>query len=179
MQICKPGNLLNTWGETSEESSVPVKNAFWLFVRVCFRGSRHFLSYGMLNVEERTIWRWHILNAQGLISCDGIRLTHAFPRFLWMPWRLSGFCCKKLLYRWKNICSCSFSEYRMLSENNSCGRRFFYSRTGIRTTLAEIFAFRSMWKTCVCRIDLKRRIYRRANWNCRFYFYSLLGFGKT
>ena len=81
MQICKPGNLLNTWGETSEESSVPVKNAFWLFVCVCFHGSRHFLSYGMLNVEERTIWRWHILNAQGLISCDGIRLTHAFPRF--------------------------------------------------------------------------------------------------
>lgn len=59
MSICKSGNLLNTKGETSDESSVPVKkvNLFWvclfLWKQIFFMYTAHFV-YGMLNVE-RTI----------------------------------------------------------------------------------------------------------------------------
>ena len=44
MLICKSGNLLSTWGETSDESSVPIKKVFALdFFGVSAFGSRHFL----------------------------------------------------------------------------------------------------------------------------------------
>lgn len=44
MLICKSGNLLSTWGETSDESSVPGKKVFALCLfGVSAFGSRHFL----------------------------------------------------------------------------------------------------------------------------------------
>lgn len=44
MLICKSGNLLSTWGETSDESSVPDRKVFALCLfGVSAFGSRHFL----------------------------------------------------------------------------------------------------------------------------------------
>ena len=44
MIICKSGNLLSTWGETSDESSVPNRKVFALCLfGVSAFGSRHFL----------------------------------------------------------------------------------------------------------------------------------------
>ena len=56
---------------------------------------------------ECSLWNRTILKRcrmKGLISCDGIQLTHAFPGLLWMPDICPRACCKEAnVYRKKNL----------------------------------------------------------------------------
>ena len=83
MLICKSGNLLSTWGETSDESSVPDRKVFALCLfGVSAFGSRHFFVYGMRSMWNRTGSRdmnlehtfwflvWQVVTAFGLLRWE-------------------------------------------------------------------------------------------------------------